>query len=111
MTAEHGHGDLGLFALVVAAEQGRLEGGVLAGGERVERLVDALDQLARADLVGDALGAVDLGAADRGDQVELDEVAGLGRTVDRDEGAEAGAEVRQLALDSSSSPRRRRPRG
>ena len=43
-------------------------------------------------------GRVDLFAADGGDQVEVDEVAGLGGAVDRDEGAEAGAQVLQLVL-------------
>ena len=76
-------GDLGLFAGVVAADERRAERGVLAGGERVDRLVDALEQLAGADLVRHALGAVDLGAVDRGDEVELDEVAGRGGAVDR----------------------------
>ena len=56
-----GDGDLGGLALVVAAEELRLEGGRLAGGERVEGLVDALEQLARAELVRDAAGGVDLG--------------------------------------------------
>ncbi len=70
----------------------------LAGGQGVERLVDALDELAGADLVADVVGRVDLLAADGGDEVELGEVAGRGRTVDGDEGAEAGAEVLQLVL-------------
>ena len=45
------------------------------------------------------LGAVDLGAVDRGDQVELDEVAGRGRAVDGDEGAEAAAQALELFVD------------
>ena len=53
LDAEHGHGDLGVLALVVAAEQRRLERGGLAGGQGVERVVDAVDQLAGAELVGD----------------------------------------------------------
>ena len=65
----------------------------------VERLVDALDQLAGADLVGDAAGGVDLGAVDLGDEVELGEVALLGGAVDRDERAEAAAQVVELVLD------------
>ena len=84
LDGDDGDGDLGGLALVVAAEQLRLEGGGLAGGEGVERLVDALDEVTRAELVGDAAGGVDLGAVDGGDQVDGDEVAGLGGTVDGD---------------------------
>ena len=94
-----GDGDLGGLALVVAAEQLRLERGGLARGERVERLVDALEQLAGAELVGDAARGVDLGAVDHGDEVEGHEVAGLGRAVDRDERAEAAAEALELLGD------------
>ena len=53
LDGEHLDGDLGRLALVVAAEQLRFERRRLAGAERVERLVDALDELAGADLVGD----------------------------------------------------------
>src|SRR5690606_3381405 len=91
--------DLGLLARVVAADEFRLEGGRLARGEGVDRLVDALDELTRSALVGHAGGGVDLLAADRGDQVELGEVALLGGSVDRDERAEAAAQVLQLGLD------------
>ena len=98
LTARSGDGDLRLLALVVAAEQVGLEGGALAGGQGVECLVDSLDELAGADLVADVVGRVDLLAADGGDEVELGEVSGGGRTVDSDEGAEAGAEVLQLVL-------------
>ena len=94
-----GDGDLGGLALVVAAEELRLEGGRLAGGERVEGLVDALEQLARAELVRDAAGGVDLGVVDDGDEVEGHEVAGLGGAVDRDERAEAAAEALELLGD------------
>ena len=45
------------------------------------------------------LARVDLVAADRGDEVELDEVAGLGGAVDGDERAEAAAQVLELLLD------------
>ena len=94
-----GHRDLGLFAGVVAADERRAERGVLTGGERVDGLVDALEQLARADLVRHALGAVDLGAVDRRDEVELDEVAGRRGAVDRHERAEAGAQAVELLVD------------
>lgn len=94
-----GHGDLGGLALAVATDELRLEGGGLAGGEGLERLVDALEQVARTDLVGDAGGRVDLVVTDGGGQVELGEVARGGRTVHGDEGAEARAEVLQLFVD------------
>ena len=84
---------------MVAADERRAERGVLTRGERVDRLVDALEQLAGADLVRHALGAVDLGAVDRGDQVELDEVAGGGGAVDRHERAEARAQTVELLVD------------
>ena len=76
----------------VAAEQLRLERGALTGGERVEGVVDAVDQLARAELVGDVAGGVDRLAADGGGQVEREEVALLGGALHRDEGAEAAAQ-------------------
>ena len=91
-------GDLGLLTGVVAAHEGRAEGGVLTGGERVDGLVDALEQFARADLVRHALGAVDLGAVDRGDEVQLDEVTLGGGAVDRHERAEAAAEAVELGI-------------
>jgi hypothetical protein len=84
---------------VVAADERAAERRVLTGGERLDGLVDALEQLARADLVRHALGAVDLGAVDRGDEVQLDEVA-LGRgTVDGHERAEAAAQAVELGVD------------
>src|SRR6185312_13777710 len=91
--------DLRLLALVVAAEQRGLEGRGLAGGERVERLVDSLEEFAGADLVGDGVRGVDLGARDLGDEVELGEVARLRRAVHGDQGAEAAEQVLQLGLD------------
>ena len=60
LDAEHRHRDLGVLALVVAAEQRSLERRGLAGGQGVERVVDAVDQLARAELVGDVRRGVDL---------------------------------------------------
>lgn len=86
---------------MVATDESGAERGVLTRGERLDRVVDALEQLARADLVGDALGAVDLGAVDRGDEVELDEVTLRGRPVDRHERAEAGAHVVELGVERS----------
>jgi hypothetical protein len=94
-----GDRDLGVLALVLATEQRGGERGGLAGGEGVERLVDAGEQLARTDLVGDTARAVDLGVVDRGDQVELREVARLGRAVDGHERAEPGADTVELVLD------------
>ncbi len=99
LDGEQGDRDLRLLALVVAAEQGGLEVGGLPRGQRVECLVDALDQLARAELVGDVARVVDLFAADRGGEVELHEVAGASRAVDGHQGAEAGAQVLELVLD------------
>ena len=93
------HRDLGLVAGVVAADERRAERGVLTGGERVDGLVDALQQLARSDLVRHALGAVDLGAVDRGDEVQLDEVARLRGAVDGHERAEAAAQTVELGVD------------
>ena len=95
----HRHRDLGLLAGMVAADELRAERGVLTGGERVHGLVDALEQLAGADLVRDALGAVDLGAVDRGDEVQLDEVALRGGTVDGHQRAETAAQTVQLGVD------------
>ena len=95
------HRDLGVFAGVVAADEGRAEVRLLARGQRVDRLVDALEQLAGADFVRHALGAVDLGAVDRGDQVELDEVTGGRGAVDGHERAEAGAQSVELLVDRS----------
>ena len=94
------HRDLGLLAGVVAADELRAEGRVLAGSQRLDGLVDTLEELARADLVGHAFGAVDLGAVDRGDEVELDEVALGSGTVDRHERAEASAQAVQLGIHS-----------
>src|SRR5690606_9692029 len=84
---------------VVATDQRGAEGGLLTRGEGLDGVVDALEQLAGADLVGDALGAVDLSAVDRGDEVELDEVTLRGGAVDRDQRAEAGAQVVKLRVE------------
>ncbi len=94
-----GDGDLGVLAFVVSAHERSLERGGLPRAQRVERLVDALDELARTDLVGDAVGRVDLFVADDGNQVDLGEVAGLGWAVHRDERAEAAAKTVELFFD------------
>ena len=87
-----GDGDRRLLALVLAAGQRRVERGRLVGRQAGERLVEALEHVARADLVAHAGDGVDLLAVDLGLQVEHDEVA-LGRgAVDADEGAEALAQ-------------------
>ena len=82
-------GALGVLALVLATGQRRREGGLLAGLEAGERLVEAFEHRARADLVGDAGDGVDLVAVDRGGQVDGDEVALLGLALDALERAEA----------------------
>ncbi len=92
------HGDLGRFALVVAAEELRLEDRGLARAQAVEGFVDAVDQVSRSDLVGDGVRGVDLLAVDDGDQVDLREVTGLGWPVNGDEGAEASQQVLELGL-------------
>ena len=84
--------DHGGLAVVLAAVERGLEGGVLAGGQAVEGLVDALEHGAGAHLVGQALGLVDLLAVDRGGQVHRDEVVLGGRAVHVLEGAEARAQ-------------------
>ena len=83
---------------MVAADERRRERGLLTGGERLDGLVDAVDELARADLVGDAAGGVDDLAVDRRGEVELHEVALARRALDRDERAEAGAQLVELCL-------------
>ena len=69
--------------------------------EADERVVEALDQLAGADLVGQALGrgVGHLLAVDGRGQVDGDEVAVLRGALDAGEGAEAGAQVLQLGVD------------
>jgi hypothetical protein len=109
LDGDDGDADEGVLAGVVAAEQRRLERGALTRGERVERLVDAVDELTGAELVGDPLRGVDLVAVDRGDEIDLREVAGLGRAVDRDERAETGrAGSAARPRPPRRSPRRRR---
>ena len=91
----------------------RLFAGVLAGGQRGgedlglpllhadERVVESLDQLTGADLVGQPLG---LGvrhvlAVDARGQIDRDEVTVLGATLDALERAEPGAQRLQLGVD------------
>ncbi len=96
-----GDGHLRLFAGVLA---GRQRGGEDLGLPLLQsdnRVVEALDQLAGADLVGQSLG---LGirhvlAVDARGQVDRDEVAVLGRTLDTLERAEPGAQRLQLGVD------------
>ena len=73
----------------------------LVGLETLDRVVETLDQLTRADLVRQALGLGlgDVLAVDGGRQVDRDEVAVLGGAVDAGERAEAGAQVLQLGVD------------
>ncbi len=91
--------DLRLLARAVAAGELRDEGGGLLGGQADERLVEALEHVALADAVGDALDGLDLLVVDGGDHVEGDEVAVLGRAVHAHEGAEALAQLVQAHLD------------
>ena len=87
----HGDRDVGFAALVLPAHQGGGEGGGLSRAQADDRLVEALQQGAGADLVGDPAGlrVLQLLAVDRGGQVDRDVVALLGRPVDADEGGEA----------------------
>ena len=91
--------DEGGLALVVAAEQHRVERRGLACREGVERVVDAVDELTGAQLVRDRVRGVDDVVADLRLEVDLQEVALLRRAVDGDECAEARAQGIQLVLD------------
>ena len=99
LDGEQRDGDLRGLTLVVAAEQRRLEVGRLAGGQGVERLVDSLDEFARAELVGDVARGIHLFVADGGGEVELHEVARRRRAVDGHQRAEAGAQGLELSLN------------
>jgi len=94
-----GDGAVGVLALVLATGERSGEGLGLAGGHADERVVHALEHVAGADLVGNALDGVDVGVTDPGGQVDRDVVTGLDRAVDPDEGAEALLEVGQALLD------------
>ena len=84
---------------MVSAEQHRLEGGGLVGTERIQRLVDPLDQLPGPDLVRDARRRIDLVLADLGHEIQLREVADTCRTVHGHQRAEPGAQGVDLILD------------
>ncbi len=88
--------DLGLLADPVATGQRRGERRRLLGAQTGEGLVEPLDHRRRADLVGDALDRVDLLVVDRAAQVDGDEVALGGRTLDGDERAVPGAQLLEL---------------
>ncbi len=98
---DSGHGDsnLCLLTFVVATEQVGLEGGGLTSSERVNSFVDTLDELAGANLVGDGLCGVNLGATNGCNEVELSEVALLCWTVNGDEGAEAATQLVEFLLN------------
>src|SRR5699024_7552942 len=65
--------DLGLLAGALATGELGDEGGGLLGRQAGQRLIQALEHVAVADLVGDALDALDLLVVDGGDEVEGDE--------------------------------------
>ena len=98
----HRHGDLSVVALVLAAGQRSGEGLGLFDGHPDERVVEAVDHVAGADLVGDALGRVDLFLADRCGQVHGDKVASHGNSLDGGQGAEALTQGGHSRLDVGS---------
>ena len=108
-----GDGHLRLFAGVLTRGQRGGEDLGLPLLEADDGVVEAVDQLAGADLVGQALG-LGVGhvlAVDGGRQVDGDEVAVLGGALDAGEGAEPGAQVLQLGVDVLvGRPRWGRPR-
>ena len=91
--------DLRGLAGVLAADKGGLEDGVLVGAEAGDGLVKAFEHGARAHLVGQAGGGVDLGAVDRGGDVDGQEVTIGGRAVDGLQRAEAAAEFVEGLVD------------
>ena len=101
----------------VAADQLGGEGLVVAGAHADQRLVEAVEHAAAADLVGHAadLGALDGLAVLGGDEVDGDEVAVGGGPLDVGEAAEALAQRLDLLLDvvvgdgRCPRPRRSRP--
>ena len=93
--------DLDVLALEVAAGQRAGEGGAVAGGHAAQRLVEAVEHAALADLVahtGD-LAALDDLAVLAGGQVDDHEVAVGGGALDLGEAAEALAQGLDLLLD------------
>ena len=96
-----GHLDLDVLADQVAADELGREGLLVAGGHAEQRVVEAVDHAAAADLVAHAgqLGAVDdLAVAGRG-QVDDHEVAVGRRPLDVGEGGEPLAQRLDLLLD------------
>ena len=91
----------GVLALLLAAGERGGEGLGLVGGHPDECLVEAVEHVAGADLVGDAGHRVDLVAVDLGREVHRDEVTGGDDAVDALEGAEAGAQVVEALLDGA----------
>ena len=94
-----GHRDLGLLTGVLPAGQLGGEGGGLVGLQTAQRVIQPLEHVALADLIGDARDRVDLLVIDDGLEIDGDEVPGLGRALHGLQGAEAGAEALQLAVD------------
>ena len=84
---------------MVATGQRRGEGLGLARGHAEQRVVQALEHVLAADLVGDAGDRVDLLVADGGGQVDGHEVAVLDGALDAHEGAEALAQRGEPLLD------------
>ena len=72
---------------------------VSLGGHADEGLVEAVEHVAGADLVGDAGDRVDLVVADAGPEVDRDEVAVLDGALDALEGAEALLQRDEPRLD------------
>src|SRR5450759_31464 len=70
----NGHVDLGVLALVLATRERGVEDLALLGGHPDKSVVQAIDHVAGADLVGDALGRVDLFLANRSREVDGHEV-------------------------------------
>ncbi len=97
----HGDGDDRFLARMLTGDQVGGEFLGLVDRKPDERLVQALDQLAGADLVGQAGGGC-LGhilAVDGGGEIDGDEVAVLDRTLHAGQGAETLAQRLQLLLD------------
>lgn len=88
-------GDLGLLALGGAALELGGEGGLATGLQALHGLVDALEELTGADRVRDAgrNAVLEHLAVDLGLEVDRDDVAVLGGTLDRGGGGEALAEL------------------
>ncbi len=93
--------DVGLLALLRAADQGGGEVGRLAGGQTGDGLVETVEHAAGADLVLQALGGrvrQRLAVLGR-DQVDGDDVTGGGGALDHGLGAEPLPQGAQLEVD------------